>query len=66
MDQLPEDKATSKEVSAVLLKLSENRHFDQLHTVLRAIYHAESAASAEAGQRMKDSFKLILLSLGED
>lgn len=54
-----------REVSDVLLKLSQNKHFDQLHSLLKDIYHAESAESPEGAQGMKDHFKLILLSLGD-
>lgn len=65
MDQQTEGKAMPREVSDVLLKLSQNKHFDQLHSLLKEIYHAESAESQDGAQGMKDHFKLILLSLGE-
>lgn len=53
------------EVSSVLLRLSKNKQFEQLHGLLKGIYETECGESEEGAQRMKEHLKLILVSLGE-
>ena len=54
----------SSDVNRLITKLSNSRHFAQLHSILKAIYQAESLEGG--AQDMKENFKLILLGLGRE